>query len=178
MLTTPRLRLHYWNSGHRDAFAAMHRDEGVMADLGGPITMQASNEKFDRYVAALENHGISRWAVENLDGQFLGYSGVMPRLDASQPLGPHFEIGWRFNRMAWGNGYATESAKAALTHAVNSVDLTKIVSYTNPENTRSQSVMRKLDLRRDVESDFALNRPDGRSLAIWVWRVRAGRYSL
>lgn len=155
----------------------MHRDDEVMADLGGPISMQSSNEKFGRYVTALENHGVSRWAVENLDGQFLGYSGVMPRLDASHPLGPHFELGWRFNRMAWGNGYATESAKAALTHAVNSVGLTKVVSYTNPENTRSQSVMRKSDLQRDVESDFVLHHPDGGSLAIWVWRARAGRYS-
>jgi RimJ/RimL family protein N-acetyltransferase len=169
--------LQHWNSGHREAFAAMHRDDEVMADLGGPISMKASNDKFDRYVTALENHGVSRWAVENPDGQFLGYSGVMSRLDASHPLGPHFEIGWRFNRMAWGNGYATESAKAALTHAVNSLGLTKIVSYTNSENTRSQSVMRKLDLQRDVDSDFVFSHPQGGALTIWVWRVPAGRYS-
>lgn len=114
---------------------------------------------------------------EDPDGEFLGYSGVMPRMEADHPLGPHFEVGWRFKRSAWGNGYATESAKASLIHAVKSVGIGSIVSYTTAENLRSQSVMRKLQFMRDVESDFVLALLNGGSIALCVWRVPADLYS-
>lgn len=177
MLSTPRLRLHHWDSRHREAFAAMHADIEVMADLGGAISRQVSDEKFDRYAAALKSHTLSRWAVEDVNGEFLGYSGVMPRMTADHPLGPHFEIGWRFKRSAWGNGYATESAKAALIHAVRSVSIDNIVSYTSTENLRSQSVMRKLQLMRNVKRDFVLSLADGGSVALCVWQVPVELYS-
>lgn len=66
MLATPRLRLHHWDSRHRNAFAALHSDIEVMADLGGPISKPASSDKFDRYTAAFKSHGVSRWAVRIL----------------------------------------------------------------------------------------------------------------
>src|SRR5690606_41130159 len=48
----------------------------VMADYGGPIGRADSDEKFERYVAAQPDHGISRWAVETIDGAFLGYAEI------------------------------------------------------------------------------------------------------
>ncbi|HEX7921215.1 MAG TPA: GNAT family N-acetyltransferase [Bradyrhizobium sp.] len=81
MIETPRLRLHQWDDRHRDAFAAMHADPDVMADYGGPIGRAESETKFERYVAAQRDHGISRWAVEDVGGALLGYAGVMPRLN-------------------------------------------------------------------------------------------------
>lgn len=43
-----------------------------MHDLGGPIGRSASDAKLDRYRKAYAEHGLSRWAVETLDGDFLG----------------------------------------------------------------------------------------------------------
>ncbi len=132
----------------------MHADASVMLDLGGPIIRRESDAKFDRYAAAYDEHGFSRWAVENSDGSFLGYAGVMPRPSPHHPLGPHFEVGWRFTRAAWGNGFASESAKAALDDVFRRTTLVEVLSYTDAANFRSQAVMSRLGLQREVSRDF------------------------
>ncbi|MDP8914002.1 MAG: GNAT family N-acetyltransferase [Pseudomonadota bacterium] len=146
--------LHEWAERHRQPFAAMHADPAVMLDQGGPIDRQTSDMKFDRYRRALEEHGLSRWAVEAEDGTFLGYAGAIFQANKDHPLGPHTEIGWRFTRRSWGHGYATESAKAALKHAFEETDLKEILAYTTAENHRSQAVMRRLGLEREPSRDF------------------------
>jgi len=165
MISTPRLRLVRWQEEHRAPFAQMHADQEVMHDLGGPIRRSESDVKFARYIEAYATHGISRWAVEATDGRFLGYAGVMPRLFPDHPLGSHFEVGWRFTRSAWGNGYATESAQAALRDAFLRKSLDEILSYTSVENLRSQAVMTRLGLRRDPSRDFTVGSWRG---LVWI----------
>lgn len=79
VLQTKNLTLRCWQESHRQPFREMNADPMVMADLGGPLGTEQSEEKFDRYVSAFNNHGFSRWAIENRDGRFIGYAGVMPR---------------------------------------------------------------------------------------------------
>jgi RimJ/RimL family protein N-acetyltransferase len=164
-----KFELQKWSENHRTAFAEMQYDPEVMADLGGPFDHNASDQKFDRYKAAWLTDGISRWAVVDPSGKFLGYAGVMKCADSAHPLGSHYEIGWRFCRDAWGKGYATRSARLALEHAWTVLNVSEIFSYTAADNVRSQRVMERLFLKRASNRDFTARYPRGSwSGLVWV----------
>jgi RimJ/RimL family protein N-acetyltransferase len=172
VIRTDRLRLRNWRESDRGAFALLNAAPDVTQDLGGPLDRIESDAKFDRYVAAFERHGFCRWALEDLSGQFLGYTGVMPSRPG-HPLGPHADIGWRLVRAAWGRGYATEAAKASLRDAFERVRLNEVLAYTSAENVRSLTVIQRLKLRRAASLDYS--EPLGAGM--WhgmVWVARPG----
>jgi len=171
ILETQRLRLRCWEKTDQNAFAALNSNTEVMNDLGGSINRTESNQKLDRYIAAFDKYGFSRWAVETRKGDFLGYAGIMPRRE-KHPLGSHNEIGWRLIREAWGHGYATEAAKAALDDVFIRVGLTEVIAYTSPDNVRSQAVMGRLGLQRDSAQDFDIreNKVGNWRGLVWVAR--------
>lgn len=138
------------------------------------VGQRAILRKLDRYTAAYRQHGFCRWAIEGKDGSFLGYTGIMPS-PVDHPLGSHFEIGWRLVRHAWGHGYATEAARAALDDAFMRVGLAEVIAYTAPENSRSQAVMRRLQLHRDPSRDFTADYGTfkGWRGLVWVARLAA-----
>lgn len=170
IISTPRLTLRPWRERDRDAFARLHADPEIMADLGGPFDRARSDTKFDRYAAAFERHGLCRWAVLGSAGELLGYTGIMQH-GAGHPLGAHADIGWRFTRSAWGHGYATEAAKAALEDGFARGGLAEVLAYTSADNSRSQAVMKHLGLTREERRDFTLPDTGWRGL---VWVARPG----
>ena len=151
----------------------MHADQEVMRDYGGPISRAASDAKLERYRAAFERLSFCRWLVERRNGEFLGYTGVMPS-PADHPLGPHFEIGWRLVHSAWGSGFATEAANAALHDVFSRALLREVISYTAPDNIRSRAVMGRLRLQRDSARDFTAVYDVSKSWRGCVWVARAG----
>jgi len=158
-LETDRLILRSWRPDDRDAFAALNADAEVMHDLGRPLSRAGSDAKLDRYRTTFEQHGFSRLAIEDKHGTFLGYAGVMPAA-LDHPLAPHVEIGWRLVRSAWGKGYATEAARAALDDAFARVGIDEVLAYTAIDNLRSQAVMERLGLRREPLLDFDVVKDD------------------
>ena len=152
-ISSGRLKLRNWRESDRASFAALNADPEIMQDLGGPLDRQRSDAKFNRYRDAYERHGFCRWALEDMSGALIGYTGIMPSR-GEHPLGFHVEIGWRLKRSAWGRGYATEAARAALNDAFTRAGLREILSYTAVDNLRSQAVMSRVGLRRDPARDF------------------------
>ena len=177
VIETPRLRLRPWTEADRDAFAALNADPEVMHDLGGPIDRATSDVKLDRYRAAYRRLGFCRWAVVSRASEVLGYAGLMPS-PGDHPLGPHIEIGWRLVRHAWGNGFATEAARAALADAFRQHGPIEVLAYVAPDNIRSQAVMSRVGLCRDPSRDFTASYDDvgaWRGL-VWVGWCNAGKY--
>jgi RimJ/RimL family protein N-acetyltransferase len=153
-LETDRLVLRRWRDEDRDTFARICTDPEVMKWLGGVLTRAEADARVDRVEAEFEALGHGRFLVERkADGAFLGWCGVM-RAHESLPIGGEPEIGWRLVREAWGQGYATEAARAALDYGFRRLLFPHVLAFTSPDNLRSQAVMCRLGLVREPRRDF------------------------
>lgn len=172
-----------WSSADRDDFAIMNADPHVMEFFPGLLSRQDSDGLAARADAHLAEHGWGLWALEIKDGEdcgrFAGFTGLaVPSWEAS--FTPCVEVGWRLPRWAWGRGYASEAARAALRVGFDDLALGEIVSFTATANKRSQAVMRRIGMTRDPDDDFDIpsipvGHPMGRSvlyrLSATEWRT-------
>jgi RimJ/RimL family protein N-acetyltransferase len=174
-LTTERLLLRGWRASDRPPFAALNADPEVMRHFPAPLRREESDAFAERVAARIDRHGWGLWAVEHREtGAFLGFTGLAP-VTFDAPFLPATEIGWRLARAAWGHGYASEAARAAVAFGFEALELDALVSFTAVENERSQAVMRRLGMTRDPAEDFEHPRvPEGHRLRRHVlYRLRA-----
>jgi ribosomal-protein-alanine N-acetyltransferase len=152
-LETPRLILRPLREEDREPFAAMNADLEVMRFFPKPLDRAESDRRFDRIAARWARDGFSFGAVEVKGQGFVGLIGL------NRPFWPphladHVEIGWRLARPAWGQGYATEAARAWLAHGFGTLGLDEIVAFTVAVHVRSRAVMERLGMSRDPADDF------------------------
>jgi RimJ/RimL family protein N-acetyltransferase len=159
-LHTERLLLRQWHEADLEPFARLNADPEVMRHFPATLTREQSDGLAERERALIELHGWGLWAVEVLEhNSFIGFVGLAePRFDAH--FTPAVEVGWRLARSAWGHGYATEAARAALAHAFDVLGLDEVVSFTSTTNVRSQRVMQRLGMTHDPADDFDHPRVD------------------
>lgn len=153
-LKTDRLLLRRWRESDRLPFQAMNADPRVMEFMPAPLSPAESDALFDRIQAHFDRHGFGPFAVELLERPaFIGYIGVfVPEFDAH--FTPAVEIGWRLAFDFWGQGLATEGARAVAHYAFDEVGLDSIVSFTVPANMRSRRVMERIGMTHEPRDDF------------------------
>jgi RimJ/RimL family protein N-acetyltransferase len=153
-IATDRLLLREWLPADREPFAAMNADPRVAEHLSTRLDRAASDALLDRIAARWAADGFGLWAVERVDdGALLGFTGLAAPLFEAH-FTPAVEVGWRFAPFAWGHGYATEAARAALRFGFEELGVAQIVSFTVPANARSRAVMERLAMRHDPADDF------------------------
>jgi RimJ/RimL family protein N-acetyltransferase len=173
IIQTDRTILRPWTDTDADALGIMLGDPEVMVDYPAPLSRAMSDDKLRRYRDVYDRYGYTRWLLERRDGAFLGYVGILPITD-DHPLAPGVEIGWRLMRAAWGHGYVTEAAAAALQDGFERMGFDEVLCYTLPTNLRSQAVMNRLGLTREASRDFITQTVDGPWNG-WTWTARPGR---
>lgn len=90
---------------------------------------------------ALYNHG--RWAVHlkpNLE--FIGWSGLKYIPERNE-----IDLGYRFKKIFWGKGYATESAYACLQYGFQKLNMQRIVGRALVGNAGSINVLKKCGMQ-------------------------------
>jgi RimJ/RimL family protein N-acetyltransferase len=96
-------------------------------------------EKYDHY--RLYNMG--RWAVIcKTSSNFVGWCGLKTLLPQRE-----VDVGYRFLGHYWGNGIATETARASLKHGFSQLNLDRIVAQAAVENSASLRVLEKIGMK-------------------------------
>lgn len=86
---------------------------------------------------AYSQFGIGRYAVQRKsDNAFLGWCGLK-----YHPEDRVVDLGYRFYQCHWGQGYATESAQAALTYAFEKRKYYFVVAHAHIQNKASHKVL-------------------------------------
>ncbi|MEU6807183.1 GNAT family N-acetyltransferase [Streptomyces neyagawaensis] len=152
-LRTDRLLLRAWRESDLAPWAALNADPEVRAYFPELLTTEQSNASVARFQADLDRRGWGWWAVEvRATGEFIGFTGLDPVEDDMPFTG--VEAGWRLARTAWGHGYATEAARAAVDFGFRRLDLDEVLAVTVATNLRSRAVMRRIGMTHDPADDF------------------------
>jgi RimJ/RimL family protein N-acetyltransferase len=174
-LCTPRLRLRQWCDADIGALARINADPEVMRYFPSPGTLEGTRRSVEGWRRQIDERGWSNWAVERTDsGEFIGFVGLTEPARAL-PFTPCVEVGWRLARAHWGQGYASEAARASLAFGFDRLALQEIVSFTSLLNLPSRKVMERIGMR-DTGQDFDHPAvPEGSALRRHcLYRVRRG----
>src|SRR5690349_15048583 len=146
IITTARLHLRRWLPSDILPFATMNKDATVMQYFPKTLTDEVTLEMVTRINAHFEKHHFGLFAVENkLTKEFMGYTGfAIPSFESY--FMPCVEIGWRYKKEIWGQGFATEAAKACLQYGFETLGFDKVFSFTAVININSEKVMQRIGM--------------------------------
>lgn len=147
-LETERLWLRRFTEADVDDLFALDNDPAVMRFLNGgtPTPHDVIARDFLPLILGYYERfiGYGFWAaIEETTGAFLGWFSFRPRDEAHPEVA---ELGYRLNRVAWGQGYATEGARALLRHGFTVLGVERVYATTYQDNLASRRVMEKVGM--------------------------------
>ncbi len=143
-METDRLFLRKFNKNDAVSFFEMNNDWDVIKYTGDKAfaSVEAAANFIENY-SHYQKYGYGRWAVclkEN--GEFIGFCGLK-----FHPKNNITEVGFRFYKKYWNQGFATESATSCIAYGFNQLHLNKIYAHTHIKNIASQKVLEKCGLQ-------------------------------
>jgi RimJ/RimL family protein N-acetyltransferase len=157
-LHTARLRLRPFADSDAAALFALQSDVDVLRYWDSPPW--SDPDRAARFLAACrqmseDGTGV-RLAVDRAaDDTFLGWCSF----SAWNPTYRSASLGYCYTRPAWGQGYATEAARALLGWAFDTLDLNRVQAETDTRNAHSARVLEKLGFTREgtLREDCVVN---------------------
>ena len=141
-LWTDRLTLRPLVDSDAEDYAAMRYHPAVAkwlpAEPGDPL--EHARSTISRFAEFWRERGHAPWGIF-LKDRLIGHGGLN-----LVPVFGETEVLWALHPDYWGQGYATETARAALDYGFRELGLKLIFAMTMPDNGPSQAVMRRLGL--------------------------------
>lgn len=150
IIQTNRLILRELNTNDALNFYRLNSDPEVLKHTGDrPFNCERAAFDFLKSYPAnnYEKYNCGRWAVLLLNtNEWLGWCGLKYSPEKNET-----DLGYRFFREYWGNGYATEAAMASIDYGFNKLNLNKIVGRAMKENIASIIVLKKIGMQFEKE---------------------------
>lgn len=151
-IKTKRLILRDWKESDIPKFIKMNADKDVRRYFPNIATPEESREFVLSAQSDIDARGFGLFAVERRDtNEFIGFTGIQV-WEEEGPLKLHFlptiEIGWRFAKPHWNQGFATEAALGVVKFVERNTDIKEIYAYTSSINYPSINIMLKLGMQK------------------------------
>ena len=125
------------------------------AYIGGPMSRVDAWYDFVTLCSGWMLHGHGGWTIEDpATFKVVGFVAV-----GLEPGNDEIELGYLLTEAAEGKGIASEAALAVRDWSEGELGLTGLVSYIDPDNTRSVDVATRLGATRDTNAEAALDDP-------------------
>jgi RimJ/RimL family protein N-acetyltransferase len=157
IIETDRLLIRPFTMDDIEPAHAMNLDTEVSKYTGdgGVVSLKETERRIIQDVLGdYRKHGYGRLAVvlkkENI---FIGFTGLKYLEDMDE-----VDLGYRFMSKYWGQGIATEAARACVKFGFEAMELKKIIAMVLPENLGSIRVLEKLNFEyeKDIIEDDLL----------------------
>jgi ribosomal-protein-alanine N-acetyltransferase len=151
-LRTTRLNLRPFDGGDLDDLSALMANADFMRFSLGVFSREQTARFLDK-VRERDREGLpSQFAlILRSDQKLIGYCGFfLQTVDDMEKL----EIAYRLDPSYWGQGIATEAARAVRDHAFDDLQLSHVISLIHPENTASRRVAEKNGMIPERETVF------------------------
>ncbi len=142
---TSRLRIRELQTSDFDDLAAITGDSEVMRFVGdlNPYTEDQTRRAIEISQESYRQHGFGAWAiVSKQTDQLIGMGGI-----EISPYREMAEVSYIFAPYVWGQGLATEFARAAIDYGFHHRGLREIGASFDPENRASMRVAEKVGMR-------------------------------
>ena len=142
IVETDRLLLREFVMDDAEVFFKMISDPDVTRYTGdgGKTLDEAKDGLEERLFRDYQKHGFGRWAtVDKSTGMVIGFAGLKYLDDLAE-----VDLGYRFFKEHWGQGFATEAAKAVLDHGIRVLRRRRIIGIADIENKASIRVLEKV----------------------------------
>lgn len=150
ILQTDRLILRELVPSDLDAVFALDSDPEVHKFIGNrPATSKLDAiQSIEDKIAQYKTHGVGRWAIiDKQSNAFLGWAGLKFICDETNKISNYYDLGYRLHPRFWGQGIATEAAKAILAYGFSELNIDTIYAMAEEEHFASHRVLEKIGMR-------------------------------
>jgi RimJ/RimL family protein N-acetyltransferase len=146
ILETDRLILRHLERDDLEGLYALYRDPEIRRYFPeGTLSRDETREELEWFLDGHPEHPeLGLWAtIHKQSGGFIGRCGLLPWTIDERP---EVEVAYLLAREFWGQGLATEAARAIVGHAFERLEVTRLVCLIVPANLASIRVAERIGM--------------------------------
>ena len=138
VLHTKRLRLRAYTPADQGWFVATFGDPVVMKHVDGPLDKATAEALFAGILDRSHARVFGAWCAE-CNGQIVGHGALLRE-------GDDLEVGYILPQSTWGQGYATEIARALTEYGLNTLGRDRLIATVDVDHPPSSRVLQKIGM--------------------------------